>query len=250
MPLIYLYAVASVVIVSVVSFVGVLTLSLQEYLLKKYVFVLVSLAVGALLGDALIHLLPEAFETAQNPVSVPLLVIGGVLIFFIFEKFLHWHHHAHGEEGVETVHPTGPMILFSDGVHNFIDGLIIGASYLVSIEIGIATTIAVVLHEIPQEIGDFGVLVSSGYSKARALWLNFLSACTSIAGLLVAFLLAGAGEGLIVWLIPFAAGGFMYVAMSDLVPELHKTHSIANSILQVIAILVGVGAMIFLLALE
>lgn len=250
MSLIYLYSLASVIIVSLVSFVGVFTLSLQGHLLKKYVFVLVGLAVGALLGDALIHLLPEAFEKASNPSTVALLVIAGVLVFFIFENFLHWHHHARGEETVEIVHPTGIMILLSDGVHNLIDGLIIGASYLVSIEIGIATTIAVILHEIPQEIGDFGVLVSSGYSRTRALFLNFLSACTSILGLLIIIFLRDAGETLVAWLIPMAAGGFMYVAMSDLVPELHKTHSTMQSILQVCAILAGIAAMFFLAALE
>ncbi|MEK7552974.1 MAG: ZIP family metal transporter, partial [Patescibacteria group bacterium] len=120
----YLYSIGSVVIVSLISLVGVFTLSLQEARLKKYIFLLVSLAVGALLGDALIHLIPEALKTISDPTRVSLAVIAGILIFFILEKFLHWHHHARGEDSRETIHPTGQMILISDGLHNFIDGVI------------------------------------------------------------------------------------------------------------------------------
>ena len=247
---IYFYSIASVVVVSLISFVGVFTLSLKEHILKKYIFILVSLAVGALLGDAFIHLIPKSFETISNATYVSMAVIIGILIFFMIEKFLHWHHHARGEENNETIHPTGRMIVISDGVHNFIDGLIIGASYLISIEVGIATTIAVILHEIPQEIGDFGVLINSGYTTTRALWLNFLSALTAVAGVLVALSLSGVSEFLTIWLVPFAAGGFIYIAMSDLMPELHKTKSIKQSILQLASVLIGIVAMLLLLAVE
>src|SRR3990172_512457 len=247
---IYFYSIASVVVVSLISFVGVFTLSLKEHILRKYIFILVSLAVGALLGDVFIHLLPQSFEMIDNATHVSMAVIVGILIFFMIEKFLHWRHHARGEENNETIHPTGRMILVSDGVHNFIDGLIIGASYLISIEVGIATTIAVILHEIPQEIGDFGVLINSGYTTTRALWLNFLSALASVAGVLVALSLAGVSEFLIIWLVPLAAGGFIYIAMSDLMPELNKTKNIKQSILQLVAVLVGITAMLLLLAVE
>src|SRR3989344_3083381 len=162
---VYFYSIASVVIVSFVSLAGIFAISLKENVLRKCVFLTVSLAVGALLGDAFIHLIPEAFESIGQPILVSVAVIAGILVFFIIEKFLHWHHHALGEESGETIHPSGQMILISDGVHNFIDGLIIGASYLVGVEVGIATTIAVILHEIPQEIGDFGVLLHAGFSK-------------------------------------------------------------------------------------
>src|SRR3989344_2313200 len=154
----YIYAFVSVIIVSFVSLVGVFSLSLKEETVKKYISLFISLAVGALLGDAFIHLIPEAFENSTSPVLVSLLIIFGIFIFFTIEKFLHWHHH--GEEKDESIiHPVGKLMLVTDGFHNLIDGIIIGVSFLVSIPIGIATTMAVVLHEIPQEIGDFAVLI-------------------------------------------------------------------------------------------
>lgn len=253
MPLIYFYSIASVVIVSIVSFVGALTLSLNESVLRKNVFLLVSLAVGALIGDAFIHLIPEALEKASSAASVSLAIIGGILIFFILEKILHWHHHRVGADGMEeesAAHTSGRMILVSDGIHNFIDGLIIAASYLAGIEIGIATTIAVILHEIPQEIGDFGVLIHSGYSTARALLLNFFSALFAVAGALIALFVGAATETLAAWLVPIAAGGFIYIAMSDLIPEIHKVKGTKFSVLQFAAIIVGVAAMFLLLFLE
>ena len=250
MTAVYLYTFGSILLVSLISFAGLFTLSLSAKTLKRYIYLLVSLAVGALLGDAFIHLIPESFEALGNPTTPSLLIIGGILVFFIFEKALHWHHHACGETDTETIHPTGKMILVSDGVHNFIDGIIIAASYMVSIEIGIATTIAVLLHEIPQEIGDFGVLIHAGYSKAKALLFNFFSALTALLGAMVAFIAAGFGETLSLWLLPVAAGGFIYVAMSDLVPELHKTTHRGYSALQLGAILVGIAAMLLLLTLE
>jgi zinc and cadmium transporter len=246
----YIYAIASVLAVSLISFAGVFTLSMREAVLRKNIFLMVSLAVGALLGDAFIHLIPEAFETIANPTAVSLAIIGGAIAFFITEKFLHWHHHAMGEHDHETVHPTGKLVLISDGVHNFIDGLIIGASFLVSTELGIATTLAVILHEIPQEIGDFGVLIHSGFSKARALWFNFLSALTAVLGVVVALVSQNIGSTLSVWLVPIAAGGFIYIAMSDLVPELHKTKHPGQSVLQLVAIGIGILAMVALLAFE
>lgn len=245
----YLYAFLSVFIVSTISLVGVSLLAFKEEFIKKYIFVFISLAVGALLGDAFIHLIPEALESAANPALISVLIIAGILIFFIIEKFLHWHHH--GEDNNEKhIHPVGQLVLFSDGIHNLIDGVIIGVSFLVSIPLGIATTIAVILHEIPQEIGDFTVLLHSGYSRKRALWLNFLSALTAVVGVLIAFVLGQAGEGLIMWVLPIAAGGFIYIAVADLMPELHKTKEINHSIFQIIAVIVGVLAMFALLLIE
>ena len=171
----YIYAFISVLVVSLVSLIGVFSLSLREEIIKKYISLFISLAVGALLGDAFIHLIPEVFKNSSNPSLVSLLIISGILVFFIIEKFLHWHHHEDDTE-INHIHPVGRLLLFTDGFHNLIDGIIIGVSFLVSVPIGIATTIAVVLHEIPQEIGDFAVLIHSGYNKKRALWLNFLSA--------------------------------------------------------------------------
>ncbi len=244
-----IYAFLSVLIVSAVSLVGVFTLSLRESFLKKYIFIFIGLAVGALLGDAFIHLIPEALESTSNPVGISVLIITGILAFFILEKFLHWHHH--GEDKNEShIHPVGKLILFSDGVHNLIDGIIIGVSFIVSVPIGIATTIAVILHEIPQEIGDFTVLLHSGYSRKRALWLNFLSALTAIAGVFIAFILGKAVDGFVLWILPIAAGGFIYIAVADLIPELHKTKEIKHSVLQIIAVSIGVLAMVALVFIE
>lgn len=246
--MIYLYSIASVLFVSIISLAIVSVISLKESLFRKYIFVVVSLAVGALLGDALIHLLPEAFEMMQNPVNVSLSVICGIFIFFIFEKVLHFHHEDCFHD--EAPHPIGRLILISDGVHNFIDGIVIGASFLVSVPVGIATTIAVILHEVPQEVGDFGILLHSGYTKNRALWLNFLSGFTALLGLLVVFFLQEFAGTLIQWLLPITAGGFIYVAMSDLIPELHKNKTLKHSFLQVLAIALGVASMLLLLKLE
>ena len=235
---IYIYAFVSVIIVSLISLIGVFSLSIKEEFIKKYIGLFISLAVGALLGDALIHLIPETFKNSSNSVFVSLLIISGILVFFTLEKFLHWHHH--GEDKDEpNIHPVGKLLLFTDGFHNLIDGIIIGVSFLVSIPVGIATTLAVVLHEIPQEIGDFAVLIHSGYDKKRALWLNFLSALMAIVG--VFFTL---------WILPIAAGGFIYIAVADLIPELHKTKELKYSVLQLGTLLVGILTMIVLLLLE
>jgi zinc and cadmium transporter len=247
--MIYIYALISTIIVSLVSLVGVLSLSIKEEFTRKYIFLFVSLAVGALLGDSFIHLIPESFEKLSNGTSVGLLVISGVLLFFILEKFLHWHHHGDDTEENHT-HPVGKLIIFSDGVHNFIDGIIIGTSFLISIPVGIATTIAVILHEIPQELGDFAVLLHAGYTKRRALWFNFLSALMAVLGTLVAFMIGGISEDLIAWVLPLAAGGFIYVAVADLMPELHKTTVVKSSLLQISALVLGVFLMFCLTFLE
>ncbi len=256
-----IYSFVSVIAVSLVSLVGVLALSVNESLLKKWIFVLVSLAAGALFGDALIHLIPEAFAKSGEETTIALLIIMGIVLFFVLEKFLHWHHqHGHefheehlGEKTAESsrrIAPLGYLVLISDGFHNVIDGIIITASYTVSIEVGIATTIAVILHEIPQEIGDFGVLLHSGFSKAKALFFNFISALCALVGVAFFLLLQNASEVALAAVIPVAAGGFLYIAGSDLVPELHKTTKVSHSIVQLLGIIVGVLAMVALLFLE
>ena len=133
---------------------------------------------------------------------------------------------------------------------NFIDGIIIGASFLISVPVGLATTLAVILHEIPQEIGDFAVLLHSGYTKKRALWLNFLSALTAILGAIVLFTIGNMAEVSSFYFLPIAAGGFIYIAVADLIPELHKTKEVKYSVLQILAVIVGVLAMVALTLLE
>ncbi|PJC56268.1 ZIP family metal transporter [Candidatus Kaiserbacteria bacterium CG_4_9_14_0_2_um_filter_41_32] len=247
--MIIIYTLLSVLTISLVSFIGVFTLILKRNLLNKSIFILVSLAVGTLLGDVFIHIIPEAYEKISNSTLISFLIIGGILIFFVLEKVLHWHHHTL-EHAEEHHHPIGKMILLGDGVHNFIDGLIIATSYMISIEIGVATTMAVILHEIPQEIGNFGVLIHAGYKTKKALWYNFLSALTAVAGAVTALLFGNITEQFALWLLPLTAGGFIYIALSDLVPELHKDFRVGQGIIQVIAIMVGVASMLMLLALE
>jgi len=245
----YIYAFISVIIVSIISLVGIFALFLNEEKFKKNIFILIGLAVGALLGDAFIHIVPEAFESTISPIIISILIIAGILFFFIIEKFLHWHHHGEDTENTH-IHPVGKLIILSDGVHNLIDGLIIGASYLVSIQIGIATTLAVILHEIPQEIGDFGVLIHAGYTKKKALWLNFLSALLSLVGVVVVIILGEISRTLIFYILPFAAGGFIYIAVADLIPELHKTKEMKYSIYQILAVVFGICAMVVLVLIE
>lgn len=245
----YIYSFLSVLTVSLVSLVGLFFLSLQNEVLKKYLCIFISLAIGALLGDAFIHLIPEAFEKISSPTTVSILVITGILIFFVMEKFLHWHHH--GEDTEEThIHPVGKLILFTDGFHNLIDGIIIGTSFLVSIPIGIATTFAVFLHEIPQEVGDFAVLIHSGYSRKKALYLNFISALTAMLGLAIAIIFGSLAETFVNWVLPIAAGGFIYIAVADLIPELKETKKLNHIILQLASILLGIILMISLLFIE
>ena len=248
----FVLAILSVLAISLVSLIGLFGLSLKDRVLKSSLFALVSLAVGALLGDAFIHLIPEAFAENTNTLSVSLAIVGGVLAFFVIEKVLHWHHHLGIEDIEHAGKPVGKMILISDSFHNLIDGLIIGASYLVSIEVGIATTIAVILHEIPQEIGDFGVLIHAGYSRAKALWFNFLSALFAIVGVVIALFIGSSVEGLMLWMVPIAAGGFIYIALSDLIPELHgqSDKSARHAALQFFWILIGVLLMVLLIGVE
>lgn len=239
--------------VSLVSLLGIMGLSLKEGLLRKVLFLLISLAAGALLGDAFIHLLPEAFEEAGSPLTVSMLTLAGILSFFVLEKFLHWHH-SHGDEEFSPdharIHPVGHLVLASDAVHNLVDGVAIGAAFMVSMEVGIATTIAIALHEIPQEIGDFGLLLHAGFSRTKAILMNFLSALTAFFGLGLFVWLSEAGEAAAPLIAAFAAGNFVYIALADLVPELHKTTDARRSALQFVMILVGLLLMVALLSLE
>lgn len=237
--MVWLYAIASVFIVSLVAFVGILTLSIRMEQLRRYILWLVSFAAGGLLGGAFIHLLPEAAGEFGFGAQMSLNVLMGIMTFFVLEKFIHWRH-CHEPTTKEHPHPFAYMNLIGDGVHNFVDGLIIAASYMLSIPVGVATTIAVILHEIPQEIGDFGVLVHGGFSRKRALLMNFLTALTAVAGAVVGLLLGGFMENMGAFLLPFAAGGFIYIAGSDLIPELNKRVCGERAIPQLVFLVLGI----------
>jgi len=245
---IWLYTIVSVFIVSLISLIGVFTFSIDHKKLEKALIYLVSLSAGTLLGDAFIHLIPEAYESSDS-LWVGLYILIGMLFFFVVEKFFHWRH-CHHVPSEEHPHPFSYVILAGDSVHNFIDGLVIAASYLVSIPVGIATTIAVLFHEIPQEIGDFGSLMYGGFSRAKALTFNLLSGLTAVAGAIVVLVLNANISGMNNFLIPFAAGGFIYIASADLIPELHKNTDAKKSFLQIMTFMAGIVLMLLLINLE
>jgi len=229
----------SSIAIALIAFVGVVTLALNDKLLDRILLLLVGLSAGAFMGGALLHLIPEALELMPST-EVFLLVLFGFTVFLAMEKLLHWHH-CH--KGKCKVHSFSYMILIGDAFHNFIDGLILAASFLTSFELGIATFFAVALHEIPQEIGDFGVLVYGGFSKAKALAFNFLSAITVVLGGIAGYLLFGMVDGFAAVLLPFTAGSFMYIAASGLIPEIKKESGVKKSVGALAAFTLGIALM-------
>src|SRR3989338_6544902 len=234
MESIILYSIISVLIVSLISFIGILTLSMNTDRLRKILIYLISFSAGSLFGDAFIHLLPEIVEeTGGFGLNISLYILSGIVIFFVLEKVIHWQH-CHMPITKTHVHPFAYTNLVGDGLHNFIDGM----------------TIAVLLHEIPQERGDFGVLLHGGFSKGKALLMNFASALTAVLGAVVTLLLAGTVESITSIIVPIAIGGFLYIAGSDLIPELHKETAMGKAIIQVIIFILGIAIMAALLLLE
>jgi len=246
---VWVYTFSSVFIVSIISLVGALTIALRKDLLQKILLFLVSLSAGALLGGVFFHLIPEAAEDIGFNLNLAIYILAGILTFFTLEKLICWRH-CHIETSESHPHPFAVMNLIGDALHNFIDGMIIAGTYLVSIPLGISTTIAVIFHEIPQEIGDFGVLVHGGFGRLKALLLNFATALTAVLGALVILILNIEVETVGKILVPFTAGGFLYIATSDLIPELRKDIKPLNSILQLVFILLGLGIMYLLVIIE
>jgi len=244
--IIWLYSIISVLIVSIVSLIGIMTFFIRNKKMSDLLLFFVSFSAGALIGDAFIHILPEVVEEFGFTLYVSLYFIFGLLLFFVLEKFIHWRH-CHIPTSKEHPHPFVYMNLLGDALHNLIDGLVIGGTYLVSIPLGIATTLAVLFHEIPQEIGDFGVLVHGGFSRKKALVLNFLTALTAIAGVVIALIVGQISESFMLFILPFTAGGFIYIATADLIPELKKETCGGKSFLQLMGIILGIGIMLVLL---
>jgi zinc and cadmium transporter len=249
MNITWVYALISVVMVSAISLLAIVFLAVGEEKIRKLLLFMVSFAAGALFGDAFIHLLPESFEKLGNGLGTSLLILAGILFFFILEKFIHWRH-CHNINFEEHTHPMVMVNLIGDSVHNLIDGMLIAASYAVSLPLGITTTLAVVLHEIPHEIGNFGVLVHGGLTVKKALLFNFLTALTAIGGAVLALAIGPLVKGFTLTLLPITAGGFIYIAGSDLIPELKHEVALSHSILQFGSIILGVGAMSLLILLE
>jgi zinc and cadmium transporter len=245
----WIYSLTSAALVSLISLIGVMALMVSIERLERALPLLISLAVGALFGDALVHLLPEAFAASSSAPLTSLYVIIGIMVFFLLERYLHWHH-EHRALSINPVHPVAYINIVSDGVHNFLDGLLIGVAYLVSIPIGVATTVAVALHEIPQEQGDFAILVNAGFTPRKALMLNFASGGLALVGVVISMLIGPTVTDYTTFMVPLTAGGFIYIAGSDLIPELHRETHVSGSVAQFAMVSVAIGLMYALLLLD
>ena len=238
----FFWAIGASIVVSLISLIGIFALLVKEEFLHKMIMSLVALSAGGLIGGAFLHLLPEALEKS-NSFSTYIYLLGGFILFFVMERYLRWRH-CH-EETACAVHPVSYLNLMGDTVHNLFDGLIIGASFVISVDFGIVTTIAIILHEIPQELGNFAVIVYGGMNKYKALFYNFLTALMAVVGSIVGYYFSGRVGDFSKVILPFAAGGFIYVASCDLIPEIHKqadlkkaTRSMEFFILGIVLILV------------
>jgi zinc and cadmium transporter len=224
---------------SALALSGSVTLLLPERAFDRIVPPLVALAAGTLIGGALLHMLPGAVDAMGNDLRVYVWLVGGFVGFFVLEQFLHWHH-CH--QPVARHGPLGYLILIADGVHNFIGGLAVAAAFLVDIRVGLVTWVAAAAHEVPQELGDFGILVHAGWSKVGALVFNLISASTFLIGGWVAYALAGTFE--ITWLLPFAAGSFVYIASADLIPPLTDVPEATRKTLLTAMFTLGLGILL------
>jgi zinc and cadmium transporter len=248
MTQVWIYSLVSVLIVSLVSLSGIVVLGLNQKRLKSILFYLVSFSAGALLGDVFIHLLPEMSEAGFGTKEGIYFLIG-LVAFFILERFIHWQH-SHGEDHDEKVHSVVYLTIAGDSLHNFIDGIVIAVSFMANPTLGIASTVAVILHEIPQELGQYAILIHGGWSKSKALWYNFLSALTSVVGAVLVLVFAQGLEKAPSFLLAFAGASFIYVALSDLVPELHKEVGKRKSLIQFVFFIIGIALMALLLLLD
>ena len=242
-----LYAILATVVASLPSLIGIFAISLKEAILDRILFVFLSLSAGSILGAAFLDLLPEAVEfLGEEQFSIVVFYITlGFLSFFLLERFIYWYHgHVHGYESeVEekmTVKKFAYLNVIGDGIHNLIDGMIIAASFFITIPVGLATTVAVIFHELPQEIGDFGVLVYGGFTRYKALLFNFLSALTAFVGVLISDYFSMHIENFVGFLMALAAGGFIYLAASELIPEIQKEENIGKSMIQFVLFILGI----------
>ncbi|MEZ4210360.1 MAG: ZIP family metal transporter [Patescibacteria group bacterium] len=237
------YILFAVLLVSLVSFIGGLYLVINRVAIQKWMAWLVAFAAGSLLGVSLFDLLPEAIELLSHDFSI--YVVIGILFFLIFEQAVHWHH-DHGESCDDPSHQhnkaTGYSVLLGDGIHNFLDGVLIASAFIADPALGIATTFAVILHEIPQELSDMSILLHSGMKGVQALWLNFISALTAIAGALVAYYSIEVANHILPYAIAIGAGGLLYISLVDLFAEVKKGTSLGDRISRILV--VGLGLIV------
>jgi zinc and cadmium transporter len=232
----FIWIIGSTLAMSLIAWIGLLTLFLKEKLLKKIIMPLVSFSAGALLGGAFLHMLPEAITKMDNLLSIFLWLLFGFSLFFLLENFIKWHH-CH-ETPSNHKKPVTYLILIADGLHNFIGGLAIAGAFIVDIQVGIVTWLACAAHEIPQELGDFGILIHGGWHKKKALLFNFFSALTIVLGGLIAYLISTKID--VAFLLPFAAGNFIYIACSDLIPEIKQKTDLKINLIHFITFIIGI----------
>ncbi len=237
---IWIYSLVSVLLVSMASLIGIVLLVLNKDFFEKVQSLLVSFAIGTMLGGAIVHLLPESLEHDHTRIR-SLFVVISIIVFFVLEKVLNiYHKQTHTESNIKTF---GVLNLIADSLHNFIDGVLIAAAFLIDISTGIVATIAVLAHELPQEFGDFAVLMKAGFTRKKALLFNLLSALSAVLGAVIVLIFPHLRTELSGYILPFAAGGFLYIALADLLPELQKKNSIKGSVFQFLFIVFGVGLM-------
>lgn len=244
--MVLVYITATTIILSTVSLIGAVLLSANKVVLNKIVFLLVGLSTGTLLGTTFFHLLPESLENME-PMQVFSIVLVSFSVFFLLEKFLYWHH-CH--DGLCDKHGLGYINLIGDSIHNFADGLIIAAAFMIDIRLGIISSLALAFHEIPQELGDFGILTYAGFERKRALLFNFLAAATSIVGGVLGYFFLSHIPTILQYLLPIAAGSFLYISSSDLIPELIKETNIKRSMASFALFIAGLILMYFLAGIE
>jgi len=224
---------------SAIALVGSVTLVLREETLKKLLLPLVALASGTLLGGALFHMIPASVDKLGNQLSIYIWILVGFALFLGLEQFLHWHH-CHRTPSEHR--PLTYLILIADGVHNFIGGLAVAGAFLIDIRVGISAWLAAAAHEVPQELGDFGILIHGGWKRGRALLYNFLSALTFLMGGLVVY---GASFTFdVTFLLPFAAGNFIYIAAADLIPEIKYAESARLNVMHFLSFLIGIALLL------
>jgi zinc and cadmium transporter len=245
-PLLW-WIVGSGLLMSAIALVGSVTLLLSEQMRQRILLPLVAFAAGSLLGGAFFHMLPASLAAGMSEVTVYTLTLCGFAVFFALEQFLHWHH-CHRAE-TECKKPLTYLILIGDGLHNFLGGLAVAGTFLIDVRLGIVTWLAAAAHEIPQELGDFGVLVHGGWERRQALFYNVLSALTFLVGGLIAYVASFRLD--VSFLVPFAAGNFIYIGAADLIPEVKAHDDLRTNIVHFAAFVVGVGLLLWVkVALE
>jgi zinc and cadmium transporter len=249
-------AILSSIFVSCIALVGLFTFSIKKDVIEKISFALVAVAAGTFLGDAFFHLLPESIELAgiSNLKEILIFPVFGILTFFVLEEVIHWHHHLTeevdiiGKEVKKHIHPMAITNLVGDGLHNFLDGVAIAASFSISSQLGVATVLAIVLHEIPQEFADFGILTYSGLKRKSALIWNFISGLLSVLGVIVFQLFASSFDNIEKYILATIAGVFIYIATTDLFPEIHRNKRV--DYLQIFYVIAGILIMYSLTVIE